>query len=60
MSNTSEKFSIIGEVVEHLSLNKKEWLTLKLPDGTIYTINKEHCSPVKEELNDRTNGKSTK
>ena len=44
----SEQVKIIATVVEHLKYGSKEWLTVRLPDNKIITLNKKFCEPVKE------------
>lgn len=40
-----ETFFLSGKVIEHLTLGKKEWLTLQLPDGKKITVNINICQP---------------
>lgn len=44
----TERVKIIATVVEHLKYGKKEWLTIRLPDNSVITINKQFCEEVKD------------
>lgn len=44
-----KKMMIVGEVEEHLTLNSKQWITIRLPDNSLITINLKHCKEIKDE-----------
>lgn len=47
--NTDTYVTIIGKIEEHLVLGKKEWLTIRLENNQIITINKNLCKELKND-----------
>jgi hypothetical protein len=56
------KLSITGTVEEHLLLPSKsqEWVSLRLENGILITINLKYCIPITEKNDDNANGTSGK
>lgn len=46
---------IIGEIIEHLRLGKQEWLTIRLGNNQVITINKKLCEEIKDDQSAHTN-----
>lgn len=43
-----KKAKIVGEIVEHLTLGSKEWVTILLPNNQKITINVKYCDEILE------------
>jgi hypothetical protein len=56
------RFTIVGVVEEYLALPSKdqEWVSLRLENGIVITINLKVCKPVMENADDNANGESGK
>lgn len=42
----NQQVAILGKIEEHLVLGKQEWLTIRLENNQVITINKKLCTVI--------------
>lgn len=55
------KVFIVGVIEEHLTLASKsqEWVSIRLENDIVITINRKYCKPIMKDEDDNTDNKSS-